>query len=591
MPRRDAMTVRKKKTSGLKSFFSELRRKRIIEILAGFVGGGWLVYEIVHWILVVHYHLPEKLLDVTLITLVGTLLGTLTWKWFAGREKRRAFKPELVLIPLIFLIMIFLDVNLILHSREPETDTFPAPRWEKSIAVLPFVDMSPQKDQDYFCDGMTEELINRLGNIRELRVPARTSVFMFKGKAEDIREIGRKLNVQTVLEGSVRKEEDHLRITVQLINVSDSYHIWSQTFDKKLARVFDIQDDIALTIADRLKLTLLSDEKARMVKRATENLEAYNLYLLGRYFSYQSTEESLNKAIQYFEQAIAKDRGYAQAYAGLGGCYIVLSGAGYLTPKEGYPKAKEAIEKALELDEGLGETHAWFGYLRLIFDWDFTGAESEYTRALKLSPGNVEVFFLHSMYLALSGRFDEAIAEFKHVVELDPATAMNYVWLGGFGYHLAGHYDESIAQIKKGLDMDPSLPYGPLFLAADYALQGKSREAVLEADKILSAAPNTEDIETLTFLGWVYAVSGHPEKARIFLNRLLDLRARRYVDAYLIGEVYAGLGDKVKAFEWLNTAYAEHAGQMIWLKVDRFFDNLRADARYRDLLRRVGFEK
>jgi TolB-like protein len=373
-PEREVPAATKREPSGLKGFLLEMRMKRILEILAGFAGGGWLIYEIVHWILVVHYHLPEKLLDITLITLVGTLLCTLTWRWFAGREKPRKFKLKLILIPLVFLLTILLDINLILHLKESVPETFPASQWKNSIAVLPFVDMSPQKDQEYFCDEMTEELINRLSNIRELRVPARTSAFAFKGKAEDIREIGRKLNVEKVLEGSVRKEDGQLRITVQLVNVSESYHVWSETYDKELTKVFATQDEIALTVADKLKLTLLSDEKARLVKRPTENLEAYNLYLLGRYFLDRATkEEDYQKVISYFEKASAKDPGYALAYVGQATCYILFC-LGYLAPKEGYPKAMEAAKKAIELDEELAEAHASLGFLKFFLDWDFAGA-------------------------------------------------------------------------------------------------------------------------------------------------------------------------------------------------------------------------
>jgi len=563
----------------------------MIEILAGFVGGGWLIYEIVHWILVVHYHLPEKLLDITLITLVGTLLCTLTWRWFAGREKPRKFKPELILIPLIFLITVILGINLILHLKAPEADTFPASQWKNSIAVLPFVDMSPQKDQEYFCDGMTEELINRLSNIRELRVPARTSAFMFKGKAEDIREVGRKLNVEKVLEGSVRKEDSKLRITVQLVNVSDSYHIWSETFDKELTKVFAIQDEIALTVADKLKLTLLSDEKARLVKRPTENLEAYNLYLLGRYFFNQINEESLNKAIRYFEQAIVKDPSYALAYVGQADCYNVLYACGYLALKESYAKAKEAVIKALELDEELGEAHSSLGYLRGFLDWDFAGAEREFKRALKLSPGSVDIYSNYSVYLSMTGRFEDAIAGFKRAVELNPAAPETYVNLGGFGYYLEGRLDEAIAQIKKGLDIDPNFLLGQLFLASAYAVKGMSREAIAQADKLMSAWPTLEDVQTFSMVGSVYAVSGRQDKARNVLSRMLDLRARRYVDPCLIGAVYAGLGEKDKAFEWLTKAYEEHAGQILWIKVDPWIKNLHSDPRYKELLKKVGFEK
>ncbi len=513
------------------------------------------------------------------------------WRWFSGRTAPRKFKLELVLIPLVLLSTVLLDINLLLHLKGPEAETLPASKWKNSIAVLPFVDMSPQKDQEYFCDGMTEELINRLSNIKELKVPARTSSFVFKGKAEDIREIGRKLDVQTVLEGSIRKIDNQLRVTAQLVNISNGFHLWSEIYNRELKDIFSIQDEIASTIADKLKLTLLSDEKARLGKHSTENLEAYNLYLLGRYFYYKTTEEDMNKAIRYFEQAIAKDPGYALAYAGQATCYSVLCTTGYLAPKESYPKAKEAVVKALELDEELGEAHASLGYLKFFLDWDFAGAERDFKRAVKLSPGNVDVYILNSIYLTFLGRFDEAIAGFKRAVELDPASPLTYTYLGGFGYQMAGRYDESIDQIKKGLDMDPSIFLGQLFLASVYALKGTYGEAISQADKVLSAWPTLEDVQVLSFLGWVNAVSGRQEKARNFLNRMLDLRARRYVDAYLIGAVYAGLGEKDKAFEWLTKAYEEHAGQLVCIRVDPWIKNLRSDPRYKELLKKMGLEK
>ena len=579
------------KESPLKSFLAKLRKRHLIETLAAFIGGGWLIIEFVDRILVAHYHFPDKTIDITFITLLCALICTLLWRWFSGREAPRKFKLELVLIPPVVLVTVLLDINLLLHLKGPAAETLPASKWKNSIAVLPFVDMSPQKDQEYFCDGMTEELINRLSNIKELKVPARTSSFVFKGKAEDIREIGRKLDVRTVLEGSIRKIDNQLRVTAQLVNISNGFHLWSDTYNRELKDVFFIQDEIASTIADKLKLTLLSDEKARLVKHSTENLEAYNLYLLGRYFYYKTTEEDMNKAIRYFEQAIAKDPGYALAYAGQATCYSVLCTTGYLAPKESYPKAKEAVVKALELDEELGEAHASLGYLKFFLDWDFAGAERDFKRAVKLSPGNVDVYILNSLYLTFLGRFDEAIAGFKRAVELDPASPLTYTYLGGFGYQMAGRYDESIVQIKKGLDMDPSIFFGQLFLASVFALKGTYGEAISQADKVLSAWPTLEDVQVLSFLGWVNAVSGRQEKARNFLNRMLDLRARRYVDAYLIGAVYAGLGEKDKAFEWLTKAYEEHAGQMVCIRVDPWIKNLRSDPRYKELLKKMGWEK
>jgi TolB-like protein/Tfp pilus assembly protein PilF/tRNA A-37 threonylcarbamoyl transferase component Bud32 len=499
-------------------------------------------------------------------------------------QRKKFFVPALTAVA--FIVIGFILWRVLPGKRDA------GPMGVPSVAVLPFEDLSPQKDQEYFCDGMTEELINRLSNIRGLKVPARTSVFMFKGKASDIRDIGKRLNVQTVLEGSIRKIDNQLRVTAQLINISDGFHLWSETYNRELKDVFNIWDEIALTIADRLKLTLLSDERARIMKRPTENLEAYNLYLLGRYFlDRASVEEDFNKVIGYFEQAIAKDPGYALAYVGLAVCYSNFCMIGYLAPNEGYPKAIEAAKKALELDDELGEAHASLGYLKFVFDWDIAGAEDEFKRALKLSPGSSDVYIPYSMYLALTGRFEEAIAGFKRVVELDPAAPGYYVYLGGWGYQMAGRYDESIAQIKKGLDMDPSILYGQLFLASAYALKGMYEEAAAQADKAISAWPRREDVQIFTFLGWVYAVSGQQKKARDLLNRMLDLRTKRYLDAYLIGEVYAGLGEKDKAFEWLNKAYEERAGQMIFLKVDPWIKNLHSDPRYKELLRKMGFEK
>ena len=239
-------------TTDIRSFFSNLRKKRIIEILAAFIAGGWLIIEFVDRILVAHYHFPDKTIDITFITLLCALICTLIWRWFSSREESRKFKLELVLIPLVLLVTVLLDINLLLHLKAPESEAIPAAKWKNSIAVLPFVDMSPQKDQEYFCDGMTEELINRLSNIRELKVPARTSAFMFKGKTPDMREVGEKLKVQTVLEGSIQKSGSQLRITAQLINIADGYHLWSEKYDRELKDVFSIQDEISLEIINKV---------------------------------------------------------------------------------------------------------------------------------------------------------------------------------------------------------------------------------------------------------------------------------------------------------------------------------------------------
>jgi TolB-like protein len=264
--------------------FARFRERRIIETLAAFIGGGWLIIEFVDRILVAHYHFPDKTIDITFIILLCALICTLIWRWFSGRQQPRKFKMELVLIPLVVLVAVLLDINLILQMKRSESESIRTPKWKNSIAVLPFVDTSPQKDQDWFCDGITDEIITRLSNIGELKVAARTSVFFFKGKDQDIREIGKKLGVATVLEGSIQKVETKLRARVQLINIADGFHLWSEEYDRELNDIFAIQDDIAQKIMNVLKISLVGEKQTQLVKHYTENRDVYSLYLKGRYF-------------------------------------------------------------------------------------------------------------------------------------------------------------------------------------------------------------------------------------------------------------------------------------------------------------------
>jgi TolB-like protein/Tfp pilus assembly protein PilF/tRNA A-37 threonylcarbamoyl transferase component Bud32 len=504
-------------------------------------------------------------------------------------EKARRFRLKRLMAPILTAVA-FVIIGLVLWRVLPGKHAA-GPMGEPSVAVLPFEDLSPQKDQEYFCDGMTEELINRLSNIRGLKVPARTSVFTFKGKSVDVREIGRELNVETVLEGSIRKIDNQLRVTAQLVNVTDGFYLWSDTYNRELKDVFNIWDDIALTIADKLKLTLMSDEKARLVKHSTENLEAYNLYLLGRSLFYKAVvEDEFYRAMSYSDQALAKDPKFALAHVLKAGCYELLCLNGYLAPKDSYPKAKEALVKALDLDDGLGEAHASLGYLKMVADWDPAGAEKEFKLALTLSPSSVDVHILNSMYLAEMRRFDEAIAGFKRAVELDPTGPQTYLYLG-MAYYWADRLDEALVQIKKALELDSNNLNVQFMIAMIYALKGMSSEALAQADKMQSALPTPDDAVILSNFGWIYAVLGQQEKARTFLNRMLDLREKRYVDAFVIAGVYAGLGEKDKAFEWLAKAYDERAGQMVIIQVDHWIDNLRSDPRYKELLKKMGFNQ
>jgi len=290
-------------------------------------------------------------------------------------------------------------------------------KWENSVAVLPFKDLSSKKDQEYFCDGMAEELINALTKIERLKVASGSSAFQFKGRGYDIREVGEKLKVQTVIEGSVRKAGNRLRITVQLINVADGFHVWSEKYDRDMEDIFAIQDDISLTIVEKLKVKLLRKEKAKIVKRHTEDVVAYNLYLKGRYFWNKRTKEGFRRAIEYFEQAVAEDSTFVLAYAGLADSYNLLGFYCILSPKESFPKAKAAVKKALEIDDTLAEAHAALGFARMYYDWDWKDAEREFKQAIELNPGYPTAHHWYAEYLALMGQMDAAITEAKQALD------------------------------------------------------------------------------------------------------------------------------------------------------------------------------
>jgi len=461
-------------------------------------------------------------------------------------------------------------------------------RISPSIAVLPFRDMSPQGDQDYFCEGMAEELINALAQLEGLRVVARTSAFQFKGKNLDVRNIGEQLDVGTVLEGSVRKAGNRVRVTAQLVSVADGFHLWSEKYDRDLEDIFSIQDEISLAIVERLKVRLLGEEKDRLLKRYTKNLDAHNLYLQGRWMWNKRTEEGLRKAIGYFRQAIEKDPNYALAYAGLASTYAVLPEHAVIPPKEMIPKAEGAARKALELDHTLAEAHAVLGMIKSEVEWDWAGAEREFKRAIEIDPSNPTARHWYSHRLRCLGRLDEALAEIKRAQELDPLSLVISVNVGEVLYYMR-QYDEAIAQCKKTLELDPNFALAHYGLGSVYAAQGTFDEAIAEFQKaraLLGSSPFG-----LSELGYGYARSGNKGEAARILNELLGLSKQAYSVSSGIALVYYGLGDKDKAFEWLEKAYQEREGGFLYLKIDPGWDGLRSDPRFTALLKKMGLEK
>ncbi|UCG53272.1 MAG: protein kinase [Candidatus Latescibacterota bacterium] len=474
-------------------------------------------------------------------------------------------------------------------DMDPAAFLHPTTKPERSIAVLPFADVSYKKDQEHLCDGIAEEITNALAKVEGLHVVARTSAFSFKDTNEDIREIGKKLNVATLLEGSVRKAGDKLRITAQLIDADDGYHLWSERYDREMEDVFTIQDDITLAIVNKLKVTLLGEEKAVLVKRYTEDVEAYNLYLKGRYFWNRRTETGYLKGLEYFRQATDQDPAYALAYAGIADCYDLLGWYGYLSPQEAFPRARKAAQKSLELDDTLAEAHASLGWISANYNWDWENAEKQYKRALELNPCYATGHQWYSELLMYVGRHDESIAEAKRALELDPLSLIINNDLGQV-FYFARRYDEAIKQLRKTLEMDPGFVISHFFLAFAYAQKSMYEEALNTIQNAMELAGEGDSL-ILSQLGVIYSLSGKEEDAIKVLAALQELSERKYVSPFCVALIYVGLGQIDKAFWWLEKAYEECDHWIETLKVHPALDTVRSDSRYADLLQKTGLDR
>lgn len=452
-----------------------------------------------------------------------------------------------------------------------------------SIAVLPFVNMSADPEQEYFCDGMAEELINALTKIENLHVPARTSAFVFKGQKVDIREIGRKLNVEHVLEGSVRKAGNRLRITSQLIKVDDGYHLWSERFDRELDDVFAIQDEIAVAIVDKLKVKLLSGEKEMLVKRYTENLEAYSLYLKGLYYWYSITPEAWSKSYECFQQAVAIDPDYALAYVGLSIWHISQMFWGDTHPREAVTKS-ELLLKALALDDTIADAHSGLGVIYGFHEWNRPKAEKEFKKSIVLGPKNAFAHLNFALYLACRKLFDEALLHAKKVKQLDPLSSLMRGWAASVLY-FAGLYQESVVELQQIIAEDPKFWQPPYNLSVAYIYQGKFKDAISAAEEAVRLSGGASVAKT--FLGCAYALDGQREKAVEQLNDLLERNSEKYVPFTFFIWLYNALQETDKAYQWLEKAVQDHDPWLYFYGI--YPPSLHADdSRFNDLLKANG---
>jgi len=626
-PLKDAKEASEGRESGFRLVLSRLRKRRIIETLAAFIGGGWLLVEVVERLLVSHYQFPEEAIDLTVVSVIGALLATLIWRWFGGAEKRPGnIKVELLLVPLIILATLAIDLIILqdligisgktlliaaiavclgiawivfkslqwaaapaaspgLVQKPAESSTLASAPPEKSIVVLPFKNMSADPEQDYFCEGLAEELINALTQVRDLRVVARTSAFSFQGKDADIREIGKKLNVENVLEGSVRKAGQKLRITAQLINVADGYHLWSERFDREMPDVFAIQDEIARAVSAKMKAGLRGNRIEGVAKRYTENVEAYNLYLKGIYWRRMLAPDRVSKSFDYFNRAIEKDPGYALAFAGLAYAYLVLSFYSPTRPKDLYPKARQAALKALELDDGLAEAHEALGVVKAYWEWDWKGAEREFQRTLELCPEYVWAHFHLASIRLSNGRFDEAIEIFRKIQFLDP---LNTAFKRNLGecYLYAGRLREAEETLRDTIEIDPSLPVTSIMLGHVLSRQARYEDAVTA----MSQDPLKGSVLELN-IGILYARMGKREEALRILNDWLERSEKEFASPYYMASLCFALDKNDLGFQWLEKSYEQHDSWLMNLKVDFLLDDVRDDPRFSALLKKMDLKK
>jgi DNA-binding winged helix-turn-helix (wHTH) protein/TolB-like protein/lipoprotein NlpI len=487
-----------------------------------------------------------------------------------------------VLVALALIIVLGFVVLTWRFSKKPTADVAGTPI--RSIAVLPFRPLASEKTDEYLGMGMADALITRLSNIKQIVVRPTSSVSKFANSSEDLAAIGRKLEVDSLLEGRVQKSDDRIRVTVQLIRVKDGAPLWAGKFDEKYTDVFSVEDRISEQVAASLLPTLTGTQKEQLTRHYTEDTDAYQSYIMGRYYWNKRNAEAITKSVSYFQDAILKDPNYALAYAGLADAYATLR-LFDSRPEDVMPKARSAALKALELDDNLAEAHASLAYVKHRYDWDWPGAEKEFKRAIELNPNYATAHQWYGWYLATLGSFDQATEEFKRAQELEPMSLYVNLTIGVPPFYTR-QYDKAVKQFQKVIELDPKFPLAHRWLAKTYQQQGRYEEAIAEFQRYV--ALSGEPIEDVPAMGNIYAATGKPEAAHELLNKLKQSSQRRYVSQFHVAIVYAGLNEKDQVFEWLEKGYRDRDPEMVMLKIEPQLDGLHSDSRFVDLLRRVG---
>jgi len=454
-----------------------------------------------------------------------------------------------------------------------------------SLAVLPFLNAGGNPDAEYLSDGITESLMNSLSQVSNLKVVSRSAAFRFKGREVDPQKAGAELGVHAVLTGRIVQRGDNLSIRVELVDVRDNSHLWGQQYNRKMTDVQAMQEEISREISERLRLRLSGEDQKRLARRHTENTEAYQLYLQGRFHWKKLTDEGFSKAIEYFQQAIGKDPSYALAYVGLSDTYGTMGYLGFRSPKEIWPRATAAARKALEIDSSLGEAHAALAHPTLFFDWNWENARRGLEKALELNPKSADAHHWYAHYLIVMGRLDQSLEEGRRALDLEPMDMLLRGHLAS-NYLVARRYDQALEECRKAREIDPS--YFWFDYASGYALQQKGMlaEAIPEFEKSVTRSGKAPLM--LAALAGAYAAAGRQPEARKILDELQELSKRVYVAPSLLALVHTGLGENSQAIAWLEKGYVERDAGLLRLKLESGFDSLRSDPRFAALVRRVG---
>jgi TolB-like protein/DNA-binding winged helix-turn-helix (wHTH) protein/Tfp pilus assembly protein PilF len=482
----------------------------------------------------------------------------------------------------LLVALLVLAVGFYLRKRSSQLPKI------QSIAVLPLENLSGDPKQQYFADGMTDELITDLAKLSSLSVISRTSAMQYRGTKKPLPTIGRELNVDAVVEGSVVRSGNNVRITIQLINAQNDRHLWAESYEREAGDVVQLQNEVAKAIADEIQIKLTRAEKQKLSSTKPVNPEAHEAYLKGLYFLNERTSESLKTSIGYFEEAIRKDPGYALAYSGLADVYDVASDYDLLPPRESYSKAKTAVLKALELDPTLAQAHATLADMKSAYEWDWSGAETEFRRALELNPGYATAHHWYAQYLTARGRHEEALAEIRRAMELDPLSPSIRAFAGSALY-MARQYDKSVEQLVQMTAAEPAYAVAHYFLGFSYEKQGKLEQALSEFQKAVSISGG--DSSYLAGLAHAYALASDQHHATT-IRLALQKRARNeYVSSYDIALICVGLHERSESLLWLKRAYEEGDPNMNFLNVEPALDELRSDTRFRELLHRTGLSE